>query len=191
MYRSSNTLLRRLANEHTSLLITPANWEIEDGELGDDLYDSIRQAWEKKNKDIVEKLFNFETWTDDFISLGFHSHVLTEFQRVLDRLYANFGRDIVQQIMSYEKVGDIAGQLLEGEVDHYSRNQTNADNQDDSAPEDAGMVGEVEQTSAGEQIVGATPPSAVGVNVSEQESHDDDDDHPLENNSFPTQQDAD
>jgi hypothetical protein len=106
-----------------SLLITPAHWEIEEGELWDDLYDSIRQTWGKNNKGIVEKPFSFETWTDDFISLGFHSHVLTGFQRRLDRLYDYFGRDIIQLIMSYEKVGDIAELLLQGEVVRYSRNQ--------------------------------------------------------------------
>ena len=134
-----------------SLLITPANWEIEEGELGDDLDDSIRQAWGKNNKDIVEKPFSFETWTDDFISLGFHSLVLTGFQRVLNRLCDYFGQDIIQLIMSYERVGDIAELLLQGEVDHYSRNQTNSDDQDDTAPGDAGKSGQVGRTSAGEQ----------------------------------------
>jgi hypothetical protein len=158
MHRNSNT---RLANENTSLQITPANWKIEDGELWDDLYDSIRQAWEKHNKNIVEKPFSFETWEDDFISLGFHSYVLTEFQRLLDRQYNDLGRDVVQLIMGYEKVGDIAELLLQGELDHYSRNHTNTDEQRDTAPEDAWMSGEVEQTSAAEQMVGETHPSAV------------------------------
>ena len=66
--------------------------------------------------------------------------------------------------MSYETVGDIAELLLQGEVDHYSRNQTNCG---DHASGDAGKRGEVERT---ELRVRDIQPSAIGANFGDQEN---------------------
>lgn len=95
------------------------NLEMEEGELWDDMQDSLMQVW-KQNKDIVENPFSFDSWTDDFVALEFHSIILGEFHGALHGLYDAFGRDIVQLIMRNEMVGDVAGSFVDGDVDYYS-----------------------------------------------------------------------
>jgi len=103
------------------LNIKPTNWEIEEGELWDDMFDSMVQTWQRDNKNIFDKDFNIDSWSDDFIMLGFNPIALSGFQAVLERLYNSFGREVVNFIMSYESVGEIASLMLWGEVYDYSK----------------------------------------------------------------------
>ena len=104
-----------------ALDIKPTNWEIEEGELWDDMFDSMVQTWQRDNKTIFDKDFDIDSWSDDFIMLGFNPIALSGFQAVLRHLYKSFGREVVNLIMSYESVGEIASLMLWGEVSDYSK----------------------------------------------------------------------
>ena len=121
----SNKFFRQLSGDTSTpiLLIHPPNWEYE-GELWYDLYDVIMQEWESVHGETIGKRFSIESWTDDFIALGFHSTILSEVARVFGVLYQKFGTEIVNLILSYESVGDIAGLVLSGEVDYLSTQMT-------------------------------------------------------------------
>ena len=114
-----NPFLQRLFDQQP-LRIKPSGWEYEEGEIWDDLYDSMWQTWEKNHSDILEKLFDQESWTDDFILLGFQAVVLDAFRRILSNLYLMFGREIVELVLSFESVGVIARLMLKGEVYYFS-----------------------------------------------------------------------
>ena len=101
------------------LLIHPPNWEY-GGELWYDLHDVITQEWEASHRELVRKRFSVESWTEDFITLGFHSTVLFGVASVFRVLYEKFGVGIVDLILNYESVGDIAGLVLCDEVDYFS-----------------------------------------------------------------------
>ena len=93
----------------------------------------ISQIWWRHNEDVMEKPFSFDTWTDDFIELGFHSTELIAFQSMLKKWDEQFGSDIVQVILSHKTVGNIVEALLEGEVDYYSSKQVEVAKQSHTA----------------------------------------------------------
>ena len=119
----SNTLLYQLTELQPviALDIKPMNWEIEEGELWDDMFDSMVQIWQQDNNNIFDKDFDINSWLDDFIMLGFNPIALSGFQAVLQCLYKSFGHEVVNLIMSYESVGEIASLMLWGEVSDYSK----------------------------------------------------------------------
>jgi hypothetical protein len=120
---SLNKLLYRLTKPELAndLEIKPRNFEIEEGELWDDLFDIIVQAWKRDNKVIFQKPFDIDTWTDDFILLGFSSSALSAFHTILQKEYTSFGHEVVNMILEYETVGDIASLMVWGDVMEYSR----------------------------------------------------------------------
>ena len=67
------------------LEIKPQNFEVEEGELWDDLFDIIVQEWKRDNNVIFQKSFNIDTWMDDFILLGFISSALSAFHAILQK----------------------------------------------------------------------------------------------------------
>lgn len=79
------------------------------------------------------KSFNLETWTDDFIELGFHSKLLIGFQSMLKKWEEKFGCNMVEVILRNETVGDIVEAFLEEEVNYYSCKQMEAATQRDTA----------------------------------------------------------
>ena len=121
----SNSFLRQLSHDTSTprLLVHPPNWEYM-GELWYDLYDVITQEWETSHGELVRKRFSVESWKDDFIALGFYGIVLSGMESVFRVLYEKFGVEIVDLILSYESVGDIAGLVLWGEVDYFSTQTT-------------------------------------------------------------------
>jgi hypothetical protein len=123
---SSNKLLDRLTKPEMAndLEIKPRNFEIEEGELWDDLFDIIVQAWKRDNKVIFQKPFDIHTWTDDFILLGFCSGALSAFHTILQKEYTSFGHEVVNMILEYETVGDIASLMVWGDVMEYSRRRS-------------------------------------------------------------------
>ena len=125
------------SSDRQPLRIRPSGWEYEEGEIWDDLYDSIWQTWEKNHSDILEKRFDEESWTDDFVLLGFQAIVLDAFHHILSNLYLMFGREIVELVLSFESVGVIAGLMLKGEVYYYSEKwlAVNEDRGEQSAQE--------------------------------------------------------
>ena len=81
------------------------------------MYDSIVQTWEHENEDMFKKPFDHDSWTDDFIILGFNSTALSAFNSFLQREHRLFGRELVEMILSYETVGYLASLMLWGECD--------------------------------------------------------------------------
>ena len=110
----SNKLLHQHSNQGHTLLIQPRGWEYEEGEIWDELEIGIIQHWKRHEQETFDKLFCIKTWTDDFITLGFHSEVLIGFNNVLKHLYQKFGEGIVDCILSGETAGTIAELLLSG-----------------------------------------------------------------------------
>lgn len=99
--------------------IKPPNFSIQEGELWDDLFDV--QVWQSENKATFEKSVDIETWTDDFIILGFSSNALSAFHTIIQRAYISFGPELVNMILQYETVGNIASLMVWGDVMEYSR----------------------------------------------------------------------
>lgn len=165
--------MRRLVEPEMaiSLDIKPTNWEIEEGELWDDMFDSVVQTWRRDNQNILDKYFDIASWSDDFIKLGFSPIALSGFQAVLERLYTLFGREVVNLIMSYETVGEIASLMLWGEVYDYSKRYSEGTEDVDAGKKctDASVtVGSSEST----QGVGAT--SSPPTRTDQHKQHDDD-----------------
>jgi len=99
--------------------IKPPNFSIQEGELWDDRFDV--QVWQSENKATFEKSVDIETWTDDFIILGFSSNALSAFHTIIQRAYISFGPELVNMILQYETVGNIASLMVWGDVMEYSR----------------------------------------------------------------------
>ena len=70
---SPHAFLRHLTSIEPELLVQPTGWEMEEDELWDDLFDSISQEWSANYGYIMEKTFSFDSWVEDFVSLGFYS----------------------------------------------------------------------------------------------------------------------
>ena len=70
---SPHAFLRHLTSIEPELLVQPTGWEMEEDELWDDLFDSISQEWRANYGYIMEKTFSFDSWVEDFVSLGFYS----------------------------------------------------------------------------------------------------------------------
>ena len=112
-------ILHEITAVEPTLLVQPPGWARED-ELWNDLVDVIMQEWEATQSEIMKKTFSLKTWIDDFIELGFHSTVLADVARVLRISEEQFGLDVVELVLSYERVGHIAELVLSGEVSHFS-----------------------------------------------------------------------
>lgn len=120
----SNRLLRKLSNiDKPTFLIEPDNffWQ---GELWDELFDAIMRKWRSSQEETMNNAFSLENWTDDLISLGFGSEILEGVAKVFKYSEERFGKDIVEMILSYESVGEIAELVLWGEVNYFSNEVT-------------------------------------------------------------------
>lgn len=172
---SSNELLKRLTDPETAphLEIKPRNLEVEDGDLWDDLFDIIVQTWENDNKEIFQKSFDITAWNDDFIQLGFSSSALSAFHGILQTGYTVFGHEVVDMILEYETVGDIALLMVWGDVMDYSRRHcTNESSgqKGNEASSSAAATSSSEQKSASTQ--GTSLPSTI-PNEREEDQYDD------------------
>ena len=118
---NSTKVLKQLTKPEieNDLDIKPPNFSIQEGELWDDLFDV--QVWQSENKATFEKSVDIETWTDDFIILGFSSNALSAFHTIIQRAYISFGPELVNMILQYETVGNIASLMVWGDVMEYSR----------------------------------------------------------------------
>jgi hypothetical protein len=65
---------------------------------------------------ILGKTFSFDTWVEDFVSLGFNSVPLSAFERISRDLFQDFEHQVIYGIMENETVGEIAELLLQS---HY------------------------------------------------------------------------
>jgi len=116
--------------------IKPPNLIIEEGDVWDDLYDMVVQAWQSgENKAIFEKNFDVETWSDDFIILGFSSISLSAFDAIIQRAYAQFGPELVNMILHSETVGSIASVMAWGDVIEYSKTNSREESTDQKGSE--------------------------------------------------------
>jgi hypothetical protein len=119
--------------------------------------------------------------SDDFIILGFNLMALSDFQAVLQRLYNPFGREIVNLIMGYESVGEIASLILRGEVYDYSGRHSEGIKAVEAAKKSTAAsvtVGSSESTQG--QGAGATSSSPIRT---DQQRQRDDDEQPSRNSS--------
>ena len=177
---SPQAFLRRLTTTEPELLVRPIGWEMEEDELWDDLFDSISQEWRANSEPIMEKPFSFDSWVEDFVSLGFYSLALSAFEKISRKLFEEFGHEIIYGIMENETVGVIAELLLLGEVEHYSTMKTTTVNQETVAGmQNQGSADAVEDNRAagGESTIS----NALSLNPRKTEKDDDEepeDNHP-------------
>ena len=172
-HTSSSAFLRRLTGDKSELLIRPAGWEMEEGELWDDLFDAISQEWRATYTGIMQKAFSFDTWVGDFVSLGFHSRALCEFERILRSLFAEFGRKIIHGIMENETVGTIVELLLLGDVQYYSAVKTATVYQGTTSGAQNQRSADVDNGGSGGE-----PPRSDGLSRIRQKSESDDGERP-------------
>src|SRR5436189_314021 len=96
--------------------IRPKNWNQSEDLIFDGLVDGTYRFWFQNCRHILGIPFLHDSWSSNFIDLGFSLNIVSLLQQALRRLEDRYSSSVVWDVMQLETVGRMAVMILEAEV---------------------------------------------------------------------------